>query len=50
MTELTTPDLKAGFGTLNFFFDYAWYGNFVITREHYERVNGIFTHWKTNIR
>jgi hypothetical protein len=50
LRELSAPDLKAGFRELNFYFENAWYGNFVITGEHYQRVNNIFNTWKTNVR
>lgn len=50
LRELSAPDLKIGFRELNFYFENAWYGNFVITGEHYQRVNSIFNTWKTNVR
>jgi hypothetical protein len=50
LRELSVTDLKAGFRELNFYFENAWYGNFVITGEHYQRVNSIFNTWKTNVR
>ncbi|HEY9048785.1 MAG TPA: DUF4129 domain-containing protein [Ohtaekwangia sp.] len=50
LNELTAKELKTGFNELNFYFEYAWYGNFVITDELYGRVTAIFNNWKTNIR
>ncbi|WP_333818920.1 DUF4129 domain-containing protein [Ohtaekwangia sp.] len=50
LNELTAKELKSGFHELNFYFEYAWYGNFVITDELYGRVNNIFNNWKSNIR
>jgi hypothetical protein len=50
LNELTSKELKTGFNELNFYFEYAWYGNFVITDELYNRVTDIFNNWKINIR
>lgn len=50
LRELSAAELKTGFRELNFYFENAWYGNFVITGEHYQRVNNIFNTWKTNVR
>lgn len=50
LRELSVAELKVGFRELNFYFENAWYGNFSITGEHYQRVNSIFNTWKTNVR
>lgn len=50
LTELTAADLKSGFNELNFYFEYAWYGNFTINREMFLKVQGIFTNWSGKVR
>ena len=49
MEELRKADLKGGFGELNFYFEYAWYGNFNIHEETLNRVKRIFSDWKTKV-
>lgn len=50
LTELKTPDLKAGFNELNFYFEYAWYGNFTINHEMFLKVQHVFSDWRRKIR
>ena len=38
INELNLTDIKAGFNELNFYFEYAWYGNFSINQETFSRV------------
>jgi hypothetical protein len=48
--ELKLPELKPGFSDLNYYFEYAWYGNFKVNAETFDRVKDIFKTWKTNIK
>jgi hypothetical protein len=45
--ELESPDLKPGFRDLNFYFEYAWYGNFNIPEALFQKVNELFSNWRT---
>jgi len=47
--ELKVKELKTGFNELSFYFEYAWYGNFAVTPETFQRVKGIFNEWKLKI-
>jgi len=47
--ELNAPELKTGLNELSFYFDYAWYGNFVISPDVFGRVQGIFNEWKAKV-
>lgn len=49
LEELTAQQLKTGFNELNFYFEYAWYGNFTINEGLYRKVDSIFKEWKTNV-
>ena len=49
VNELTTGELKTGLNELSFYFDYAWYGNFNIKRDQYQKVDGIFKNWRAKI-
>lgn len=49
LNELKAGELKKGFSELNYFFEYAWYGNFAITDGLYARVKQTFDHWRTTI-
>lgn len=49
MLELDRQELKTGFNELSFYFDYAWYGDFTVNQALYERVNTIFTDWRTKV-
>jgi hypothetical protein len=48
--ELKLGELKGGFSDLNYYFEYAWYGNFKVTAETFDHVRDIFKTWKTNIK
>jgi hypothetical protein len=48
--ELKAADLKTGFNELNYYFEYAWYGNFKINREIFSKVQVIFDDWKNRLR
>ena len=47
--ELNARDLKVGLNELSFYFDYAWYGGFVINRDIFSKVQTIFTSWKDKV-
>ncbi|HEX7014189.1 MAG TPA: DUF4129 domain-containing protein [Cyclobacteriaceae bacterium] len=49
LAELDRTELKSGFRQLSYYFEYAWYGNFSITPELYQRVSGLFNTWKTTL-
>ena len=44
--ELKPGELKTGLSELSFYFDYAWYGNFVINETTFGRVENTFTDWR----
>ena len=48
--ELQAGEVKTGLNELSYYFDYAWYGNFVVTRTMFEKVNSIFNSWKNTVR
>lgn len=49
LNELSSGDLKTGFSELNYFFEYAWYGNFAVTDGVYARVRKTFDDWRRKI-
>jgi hypothetical protein len=50
LDELKLAELKEGFTDLNYYFEYAWYGNFNINAEMFHHVQDIFKSWRTNIK
>jgi len=50
LDELKLAELKPGFIDLNYYFEYAWYGNFKINAEMFNHVQDIFKTWRTNIK
>jgi len=48
--ELKLAELKPGFSDLNYYFEYAWYGNFNVNAETFDHVRDIFKTWKTNLK
>jgi hypothetical protein len=46
LSELTAADLKEGFNELNYYFEYAWYGNFTVNHEMFLKVQHAFTEWR----
>lgn len=50
VAELKTGELKTGLNELSYYFDYAWYGNFAVTSELFNKVNGIFHEWKGKLK
>jgi hypothetical protein len=49
LSELTAADLKEGFKELNYYFEYAWYGNFRVNHEMFLKVQLAFTNWRQRI-
>ena len=49
LSELTAADLKDGFNELNYYFEYAWYGNFPVNHEMFLKVKHAFTDWRRRI-
>lgn len=50
INELNLTDIKAGFNELNFYFEYAWYGNFTINQETFSKVRLIFDEWSGKLK
>lgn len=48
--EVKAPELKGDFAKLNYYFEWAWYGNFNISQETFNHVKDLFNHWKIKIR
>ena len=44
--EIEKPELRNQFERISYYFDYAWYGEFDVDKEHYERVGDILTQMK----
>lgn len=49
VAEITERELKTGLNELSFYFDYAWYGNFSINAETFQKAQSIFVTWKNKI-
>jgi hypothetical protein len=49
LNEISAGDVKKGFSELNYFFEYAWYGNFLVTVGMYARVKQTFDEWRRGI-
>ncbi|MCK6618042.1 MAG: DUF4129 domain-containing protein [Cyclobacteriaceae bacterium] len=49
LNELTETRLRTGFNELNFYFEYAWYGNFTVNSQLFARVKALYENWKTNL-
>ncbi len=49
LNELQAGELKTGFNELNYYFEYAWYGNFRINEELYRKVDSLYHQWKTSV-
>ena len=50
LDELKAPELKSDFAKLNYYFEWAWYGNFKVSQDTFNHVKDLFNHWKTKIR
>lgn len=49
LNELTERQLKPDFRELNYYFEYAWYGNFAVTPALFSRVDAVFSNWRKKI-
>ena len=49
LEELKPGALKTGFNELSFYFDYAWYGEFDVNENLYQRVRTIFENWRPTL-
>ena len=49
LDELQKGELKTGFNELSFYFDYAWYGDFTVNENTYQRVQLIFNDWRKKL-
>jgi hypothetical protein len=47
--EVKENELKNGFSELSYYFDRAWYGNFHLSQDHYQKVYRLFENWKEKI-
>lgn len=47
--ELGKQELKSGLNELSYYFDYAWYGNFKVSRDTFIKVQSTFTNWKSQL-
>ncbi len=47
--ELKKSELKIGLNELSFYFDYAWYGNFIINEIQFQKISGTFSEWKLKV-
>lgn len=50
MAELKAGDLQKGFHELNYYFEYAWYGNFYVNDEMFSKVRNTFADWKAKVK
>lgn len=50
LQELKVGEIKTGFHELNFYFEYAWYGNFAINQGTFVKVQDIFSNWRAQLR
>ncbi len=48
--EIKEGQVRQWLRQLSYYFDYAWYGNFKVNRDLFDKVNGIFTGWKENVK
>jgi hypothetical protein len=49
LSELSASELKEGFNELNYYFEYAWYGNFRISHETFLKIQHTFSAWRQRI-
>jgi hypothetical protein len=47
VSEVQEEAMRNWLRQLSYYFDYAWYGNFVVSREMFDRVNNVFASRKT---
>lgn len=49
LAELKGNDVRSGFNELNYYFEYAWYGNFNINGEMFASVQETFKNWRNSL-
>lgn len=49
LEEIKRADLKEGFTHLSLYFDYAWYGNFEVSPDIFQRMQSIFHNWRDRV-
>ncbi len=49
LNEVQSKELKRGLRELNYYFEYAWYGNFMVNASLFSSVNDTFSIWRTKI-
>ena len=49
VAELNRNELKTGLNELSFYFDYAWYGNFRINKDTFQKIQTTFSDWRGKI-
>jgi hypothetical protein len=50
LLEVKHDHLKNGLHQLNYFFEYAWYGNFNVSREKFSKVQEVFNAWRKQMQ
>lgn len=50
LQEVSQDKIKPGLHQLNYFFEYAWYGNFDVTRDKFSKVQRLFDSWRKELR
>ncbi|HLT74829.1 MAG TPA: hypothetical protein VKZ68_07075 [Ohtaekwangia sp.] len=50
VVEIKEGQMRQWLHHLSYYFDYAWYGNFTVSRELFDKVNGIFIGWKEIVK
>lgn len=50
LSELNQQDLRTGFNELNYYFEYAWYGNFAVSHDMFLKVQDVFKEWQRQMR
>lgn len=48
--ELNPGEVKTGLNELSFYFDYAWYGNFSINEDQFQKIRHTFSFWREKIQ
>jgi hypothetical protein len=49
LNELKAGEIKSGFNQLNYYFEYAWYGNFGVNEKLFHTMNHHFQQWKATL-
>lgn len=49
VNEIEAQELKTGLNEISFYFDYAWYGNFTVSPEAFEKVQATFDAWRQKL-